>query len=60
MSEAEDAGLVPEVEQAFEGDVEEVSGAAGGVEDADAGEFGGPVLEQGEGGAVELEGWVES
>jgi hypothetical protein len=46
---------VPEVEEAFECDVEEVSGAAGRVEDADAGEFGGPVLEEGEGGSVEFE-----
>ena len=32
------AGLFPEVEQAAESDVEEVSRAAGGVEDADGGE----------------------
>lgn len=56
VSEAEDASLVPEVEQALEGDVEEVSGAAGGIEDADLGELDGPGLEQGEGGAVEFEG----
>ena len=53
MGEAEDAGLVPEVEQALEGDVEEVSGAAGGIEDADGRELGGPVLQEGEGGAIE-------
>ena len=42
--EAEGAGLLPEVEEALEGEIEEVSGAAGGVEDADAGELGDPVL----------------
>ena len=55
VGDGEDAGLVPEVEQAFEGDVEEVAGAAGGIEDADAGELGGPVLQESESGAVELE-----
>jgi hypothetical protein len=30
---------LPEVEEALEGDVEEVSGAAGGIEDADGGEL---------------------
>ena len=42
---AEDACLMPEVEEELESDVEEVAGAAGGVEDADGGEFGGPGLE---------------
>ena len=41
------AGLLPEIEQAAEGDVEEVSGAAGGVEDADGGEVVEEVGEEG-------------
>ena len=53
--DAEDAGFVPEVEQAFEGEVEEVAGATGGVEDADAGELGGPVLQEKKRGTVEGE-----
>src|ERR1035437_9647275 len=54
--DAEDAGLVPEVEQALESDVEEISGAAGRVKNADVCEFGGPILQQSKGGAVEAEG----
>ena len=53
--EAELAGLMPEVEQSLEGDVEEVSGAAGWIENADRGEFGGPGLQDGEGGAVDAQ-----
>src|ERR1035437_10341545 len=56
--DAEDAGLVPEVEQALESDVEEISGAAGRVKNADACEFGGPILQQSKGGAVEAGGGV--
>ncbi len=55
MVDGEVAGIAPEVEELAEGDVEEVSGAAGGVEDANGGELveAGGEEEFGVGGGVE-------
>ena len=48
-------GFEPEVEEAAEGEVEEVAGAAGGVEDADGGELVNPCAEEAFGFGVGVE-----
>jgi hypothetical protein len=54
-SAANSRGLKPEVQHAAEGDVEEVSGAAGGVEDADGRQFLNPLAEQPFRGKIDAE-----